>query len=197
MLIFCGSLASIAGRKQIVLGLLLEDGFSERWPGATAILWGVSRLDFLFRVGVNGWDFLEAETSINGEVRLIGGNDCREREQLGHNNQRGIAGIHLGIFDHQFLCSFKLLGPRAEKLDGALADKGKQRMGRAGVCSQIPAGFPQNDFARVQRSANPGQHRNTPLVPLVAGVEPSDQRSRVNERANLHSLPSMRDLWGH
>ena len=71
----------------------------------------------------NGRDFLGAEAAVYRKIRAVCGDDLRLGILFGQDNERGIAGVHRGILEHQFLRVGEIFGPRAQKLDGSFADQ--------------------------------------------------------------------------
>lgn len=144
--------------------------------------------------GMNHGNFLGPESAIDGKVCLISGHNLRVRIKLGENDKRGIPCVHVRILDHQFLRAFKVFGPRSKEMDGSCAHKGEECMGWARIASQIPTRFTDDDFAGVKRPANFGQDRHAPVMPLVRGIQPTDQRASVNESPDLQSPPWSKGL---
>ena len=62
-----------------------------------------------------------------------------------------------------------------------------------GVASQIPAGFAKHNLACVDRAFDFFENGYTPLVPLVGGIEPTDQRTGINDCPDFHSPRAWRD----
>ena len=141
----------------------------------------------------NGRDFLGAEAAVYRKIRAVCGDDLRLGILFGQDNERGIAGVHRGILEHQFLRAGEILGPRAQKLDGSFADQGEQGVNGLGVTSQIPTGFAKHNLACVDRAFDFFKNGDTPLVPLVGGIEPTDQRTGINDCMDFLSPRAWRD----
>ena len=86
-----------------------------------------------------------------------------------------------------------MIGPRLRQHERALSYKIEKGVNRLRVSSQVPARFTQHDLGGVQRAVSPGENRNAPLVPLVGGIEPADQRTGVNDGSYFHSLRGPKD----
>ncbi len=69
----------------------------------------------------------------------------------------------------------------------------EKRVSRLGVSSKMPARFAEDDLRGVQWSAARGEDFHAPAVPLIAGVEPADERAGINDGFYLHSLHGSKD----
>ena len=75
------------------------------------------------------------------KICTVCGDDLRLGILFGQDNERGIAGVHRGILEHQFLRAGEIFGPRAQKSDGSIAEQAEQGLNGLGVASQIRTGF--------------------------------------------------------
>ena len=110
------------------------------------------------------------------KICAVCGDDLRLGILFGQDNDRRVTGIHRGILEHQFLCAREIFWPRAQKLDGSIAHQTEQGVNGLGVASQIPTGFAKHNLACVDRTFDFFENGHTPPVPLVGGIEPTDQR---------------------
>ena len=75
------------------------------------------------------------------KICTVCGDDLRLGILFGQDNERGIAGVHRGILEHQFLRAGEIFGPRAQKSDGSFTDQAEQGVNGLGVASRIRTGF--------------------------------------------------------
>ena len=86
-----------------------------------------------------------------------------------------------------------MLGPRSREQERAFSYQIELRVSRLGVAPEMPARFAEHDLRGVQRAAASRKRRHAPLVPLIGGVEPADQRAGINDGLDLHSLRGSKD----
>lgn len=81
-----------------------------------------------------------------------------------------------------------MIGPRSRQNERVLSYKIEKGVNRLRVSAQMPARFTQHDLGGMQRAVSRRENRNAPVVPLVGGIEPADQRAGVNDGSYFHSL---------
>ena len=86
-----------------------------------------------------------------------------------------------------------MIGPRSRQHERAFSHKIEKGVNGLRVSAQMPARFTQHDLGGVQRAVSPGENRNAPVVPLVGGIEPADQRAGVNDGSYFHTLRGPKD----
>ena len=137
-----------------------------------------------------------AQSAAGLEIAPVGGDECGFGRQLGERHQRGVGGIHQRVFEHDLLGAGEMLGPRSREDERAFSHQIEQRVSRLGVAAEMPARFAEHDLRGVQRAAARGESRHAPLVPLVGGVQPADERAGINDGLYFHSLRGSKDRGG-
>ena len=141
------------------------------------------------------WQALITETSINGEVLCVHGDDFGSRMKFREHDQRCITRIHLRIFFKQFADADSVL-PDRQELDSPgmhRFDCGKQS--RTVLAKQMEHLTPYG-FGCAERLVQHGESRGTPSVPLIGTVKQANHRAGIHKVINRRSLHASTDQAG-
>ena len=118
----------------------------------------------------------------------VGRDDRCPGKNLGEDDERAIAGIHLGILLKKFQSMRTMLNPpRKQKKPpcvGAL--DGGEQAGAVGL--EQMTGLAKHDFGRGHRLIDQGENPPAPVMPLVPGGQRADDWTSVDDVFSLRSL---------
>jgi len=143
--------------------------------------------------GMNQRQALIAETSIDGEVSCVHGDDFGAWTKFGEHNERSVTRVHLRIFFKEISCACSMHSPDWHKIEQFFRNLADERTQRFSFRLQQVARFTKDQLGREYGFVESRDDLLAPRVPLVTQRKSAHQWSGIDQISNRRSLHASKD----